>query len=127
MMARWGLQRFRLGSVRSKTLAATDFKGRLLMRDAPITVCFPFIGDGLGGSHISAVKLIAHLDPDLLVTPVVALHVGDGPLAAYLADKGVPFVNAPGGAFQRSGNGRFVEHDRRCRPNGGADQPILEA
>src|SRR5262245_36006082 len=74
-----------------------------LMRSHPIVVCYPFIGDGLGGSHISAVKLIEALDPKV-VAPVVALHITDGPLAAYLASRGVPFVEAPGGLFPGRGS-----------------------
>ncbi|TGQ42032.1 glycosyltransferase [Mesorhizobium sp. M00.F.Ca.ET.216.01.1.1] len=81
-----------------KTRAGGRPTGQFLMRSAPIVVCFPFIGDELGGSHISAIKLIEGLDPRL-VTPIVALHVVDGPVAAYLADRGVPFVRAPDAAF----------------------------
>jgi glycosyltransferase involved in cell wall biosynthesis len=79
---------------------AAGFMRQLLVRSAPTVVCFPFVGDELGGSHISAVKLIEGLDPRL-VTPVVALHVANGPLAVYLADRRVPFVEAPGGAFPK--------------------------
>lgn len=68
------------------------------MRDAPLVVCFPFVGDELGGSHVSAIKLIERLDPKL-VTPLVALHFTGGPVAAYLAGRGVPFVAAPGYGF----------------------------
>jgi glycosyltransferase involved in cell wall biosynthesis len=68
------------------------------MRDAPLVVCFPFVGDELGGSHLSAIRLIERLDPKL-VTALVALHFTSGPVAAYLADRGVPFVAAPGSGF----------------------------
>jgi glycosyltransferase involved in cell wall biosynthesis len=75
-----------------------SFRRKLAVRSAPIVVCFPFIGDELGGSHVSAVKLINALDAKL-VAPIVVLHVTDGPLAEYLADHRVPFVEAPGGPF----------------------------
>lgn len=64
------------------------------MLDQPITVCFPFVGDTLGGSHISASKLIAALDPNR-VRALAALHDTTGPLADYLSSSGIPFVQAP--------------------------------
>ncbi|MCX5578548.1 glycosyltransferase family 4 protein [Kaistia terrae] len=75
------------------------------MRDDPIVVCFPFVGDEIGGSHISAIKLIEALNPGH-VRPLVVLHVMDGPVAAYLKERGVPFVAAPAGAWPaRGGSG----------------------
>lgn len=68
------------------------------MHPAPLVVCFPFIGDELGGSHLSAIKLIERVDPKFVKT-IVALHFIDGPLAAYLASRGIPFVAAPGRGF----------------------------
>lgn len=57
----------------------------------PPRVCFPFTGAQLGGSHISALKLIQSLDPGR-VTPVVVLQDSGGPLAAFLREQGQPFV-----------------------------------
>jgi glycosyltransferase involved in cell wall biosynthesis len=75
------------------------------MRDDPIVVCFPFVGDEIGGSHISAIKLIEALHPGQ-VRPIVVLHVMDGPVAAYLKERGVPFVAAPVGPWPvRGGSG----------------------
>jgi glycosyltransferase involved in cell wall biosynthesis len=80
------------------------------MRNDPVVVCFPFIGDEIGGSHISAIKLIEALNPGL-VRPIVVLHVADGPVAAYLRERGVPFVVAPLGAGAvRGGKGARVPH-----------------
>lgn len=60
------------------------------------TVCFPFVGDRLGGSHISALKLIEALDRARF-TPLVVVHAADGPVARLFAERGIPFsVVAPG-------------------------------
>jgi glycosyltransferase involved in cell wall biosynthesis len=72
------------------------------MRDDPIVVCFPFVGDEIGGSHISAIKLIEALNLGH-VRPLVVLHVMDGPVAAYLQERGVPFVAAPAGLWPARG------------------------
>lgn len=66
------------------------------MRDNPIMVCFPFVGDELGGSHVSAIKLIEALDPARAGARVV-LHVADGPVATYLQQRGIPFEVLPAG------------------------------
>jgi glycosyltransferase involved in cell wall biosynthesis len=62
--------------------------------DRPVVVCFPFVGDDVGGSHVSAVGLIRALDP-ARVRPLVVLHRTDGPLARFLAAEGVAFEAAP--------------------------------
>lgn len=64
------------------------------MNSKPIVVAFPFIGDEVGGSHISAVNLIARLDP-AKVRPLIVLHRTDGVLAKYLAERNIPFIGAP--------------------------------
>jgi glycosyltransferase involved in cell wall biosynthesis len=64
------------------------------MRGNRIRVCFPFIGDELGGSHVSALKLIKNLDPQV-VEPVVVLHHPEGPVADLLRGEGIPFRPAP--------------------------------
>ncbi|WP_062204893.1 glycosyltransferase family 4 protein [Aureimonas sp. AU12] len=70
---------------------------------APLRVCFPFVGDDIGGSHISALKLIQGLDRRR-VTPVVVVERPTGPLGDRLTREGVRWVNlalgetlAPGG------------------------------
>ncbi|MCT7376916.1 glycosyltransferase family 4 protein [Chelativorans salis] len=78
------------------------------MLDRPISVCFPFIGDEIGGSHVSAVRLIQALD-HRYVRPLVVLHSFDGPLADYLVERGVPFVQAPAGPLPR----RYPQAARR--------------
>lgn len=60
----------------------------------PIRVCFPFVGDDLGGSHVSAAKLVANLDRSR-VKPVVVLQHADGPVAAFLKREGLDYVHLP--------------------------------
>lgn len=68
------------------------------------TVCFPFIGDAVGGSHISAAGLIREL-AGTPFKPLVAVHQMDGPLAPWLRDRGIASVAAPNVALPRPGGG----------------------
>lgn len=61
---------------------------------APPIICFPFIGDHVGGSHISALGLIRNLD-QARYAPLVVLHQENGPLAELLTKLDVPFETAP--------------------------------
>lgn len=60
----------------------------------PIVVCFPFIGDRLGGSHVSALGLIKGLEGTRF-RPLVVVHQMEGPVADFFHREGVPFVGAP--------------------------------
>lgn len=60
---------------------------------APL-VCFPFAGGTVGGSHISAVKLIQALDPAQF-RPLVVLHRAEGQLPEFLRSEGLPFELLP--------------------------------
>ncbi len=64
------------------------------MRAKPIVVVFPFVGDEVGGSHVSAINLISKLDRTR-VSPIIVLHQSDGPLAEYLAQQQMSYVLAP--------------------------------
>lgn len=64
----------------------------------PVTVCFPFAGGPVGGSHISAAKLIRSLDP-AKYTPLVVLHREQGAVAALLRDEGIATEPAPTAAL----------------------------
>lgn len=66
----------------------------MTMPRLPIRVCFPFIGDEVGGSHMSALKLVRHLDRST-VDPLIALHMANGVLAEYIRSEGMQFVAAP--------------------------------
>jgi glycosyltransferase involved in cell wall biosynthesis len=67
---------------------------KIATSDDRIVVCFPFIGDHVGGSHISATGLIRNLDTTRF-RPLVVLHDASGPLAEFLRQVGVPFEVAP--------------------------------
>ena len=77
-------------------------------RDTPGTgaatgnVLFPFVGDSLGGSHVSALTLIDAL-PAFGIQPVVGLHQTDGPLAAHLESRGTPFELLPSSSVVTGG------------------------
>ena len=58
----------------------------------PRRVCFPYVGDEVGGSHISSLKLIQNFDRRR-VEPVIVLHRMDGPLAPFLEKEGFRFVH----------------------------------
>jgi glycosyltransferase involved in cell wall biosynthesis len=61
---------------------------------SPVVVCFPFVGDRLGGSSISALNLIRHLDRQRY-EPLILMHKADGPAAKLFADEQLPFEPAP--------------------------------
>ena len=52
-------------------------------------VCFPFVGDSVGGSQISAAALIAGLRGSRY-EPLVVVH-RDGPLQDYLRQQDIAF------------------------------------
>lgn len=56
-------------------------------------VCFPFVGDSLGGSHMSALLLIEGLKGSDY-EPVTVVHE-EGPLSDHLAGRGLPFELLP--------------------------------
>ena len=59
----------------------------------PLRVLYPFIGDTVGGSHISTLELVRDLPRDA-VEPVIVLHQ-QGPLANHLTGLGLSFERAP--------------------------------
>lgn len=60
-------------------------------------VCFPFVGDSLGGSHMSALLLIEGLEGSGY-EPVIVVHE-EGPLTDHLAGRGLPFELLPLSAY----------------------------
>jgi glycosyltransferase involved in cell wall biosynthesis len=54
----------------------------------PLRICFPFSGETVGGSHISALLLIRHLERSRF-EPLVVVHEPAGPLARLLREQGV--------------------------------------
>jgi glycosyltransferase involved in cell wall biosynthesis len=61
---------------------------------SPVVVCFPFVGDQLGGSSISALNLIRHLDRQRF-EPLILMHQVDGPAARLFEDERLAFEPAP--------------------------------
>lgn len=57
-------------------------------------ICFPFTGGLVGGSHISALKLIQNLDRSRF-EPLIVLHDDKGPVRDFLNEHQVPFEPAP--------------------------------
>ncbi len=58
--------------------------------EAPPKVAFPFVGAAVGGSHISVLNLIKHLDQGRYRASVL-LDIGDGPVAELFRDESIPF------------------------------------
>lgn len=85
---------------------------------AAARVCFPFAGDSVGGSHLSVLGLIAHLDP-VRYRAIVVPEVPDGRIATVFADVerladplGRPPGFVPGEAF---GTAKFLRALRGTR------------
>ena len=57
-------------------------------------VLFPYVGDTVGGSHVSSLTLVRAL-ADTPWTPVVGLHQQDGRLAEYLDTLGQEWISLP--------------------------------
>src|SRR5262245_51991322 len=62
-----------------------------------VRVCFPFVGNSVGGSHLSALELIRYL-PDYGVCPLVVLHQ-EGSLAGFFKRAGISFRLLPWSDF----------------------------
>jgi glycosyltransferase involved in cell wall biosynthesis len=62
--------------------------------NGPVTVCFPFVGDLVGGSHISACGLIRMLDRERF-TPLVLVQHKDGAVARLFEAASIAVEQAP--------------------------------
>lgn len=69
-------------------------------------ICFPFVGDSVGGSQIATVVLISALDRTRYV-PKVVLHE-PGPLAEYLTKRNIEFQFLPIDAYVGSRRGAIA-------------------
>lgn len=78
---------------------------------SPVVVCFPFVGDRLGGSSISALNLIRHLDRERYA-PLILMHEVDGAAARLFEKEQLPFEPAPirecAGGTERADDLRFM-------------------
>lgn len=61
------------------------------------TICYPFIGDSVGGAHLSALQLIRYIDKTRY-RPIIVLHE-EGVLAEYLTKEGVKYIKLPLGEY----------------------------
>lgn len=68
-----------------------------LMKARPLKVCFPFVGDLIGGSHISARDLIRGIDRSRF-DPLVLVQTKDGTIAKFFQAVGVRVEVAPASA-----------------------------
>ena len=69
----------------------------------PVRVCYPFIGDLIGGSYIGTRILIEHLDRSRF-QPIVVLH-RDGDFAAELREQRIEYDLLPVARFVGDGGG----------------------
>ena len=91
--------------------------GSFVRPAAPARICFPFGGGAVGGSHISAIKLIQGLDRTRFA-PFIVLHYGEGQLAELLRAKGLSYITLP--------QSRFFGQSRGVPKPGGAG-PLVQA
>jgi glycosyltransferase involved in cell wall biosynthesis len=80
-------------------------------------VLFPYVGDSVGGSHISSTLLIAHLDPARYEAVVVLQQ--EGPLADLLARMGITYQISPLPelAGEAPGFASIARAELRCLPS----------
>lgn len=64
------------------------------MSHDPPTICFPFSGDLVGGSHFSVLGLIRNLDPERF-RPLILVQDENSAIAALFRDNAIPVNAAP--------------------------------
>ncbi len=74
-----------------------------MTQEAPVRVCFPYIGRGIGGSHISSLGLILNLDRRRYEPHVVLQH-REGPILELFERHNVPVAQAPKTADLKPGH-----------------------
>jgi len=57
-----------------------------------VKVLYPFVGDSVGGSHISTIELYLEMKKKGH-NPVIVLHYPNGQLSDYLQKRGIPYLN----------------------------------
>lgn len=109
----------------SGTIAAPIDRGRVASfavaaPDKQAVICFPFGGGLVGGSHLSALKLIETLDRTRF-KPLILLHRDEGPLADLLRAEGLepevapmPIFVGPGTRLSPAMVWNSVRHIRRA-------------
>ncbi|APR55102.1 hypothetical protein BRX40_15945 [Sphingomonas koreensis] len=79
-------------------------------------ICFPFAGGLIGGSHVSALKLVQSLDSTEF-EPLVLLHSLEGPLLEFIQSAGVRFELAPAVHVWRPGDPLALRQVARALPD----------
>lgn len=79
-------------------------------------ICFPFAGGLIGGSHVSALKLVQSLDSTEF-EPLVLLHSLEGPLLEFIQSAGVRFELAPPVHVWRPGDPLALRQVARALPD----------
>jgi glycosyltransferase involved in cell wall biosynthesis len=82
------------GVVDSRSTSMAAARRTAPARRAKVTIAFPFAGGAIGGSHISAVKLIKGLDRSEF-DPIVMLHRCMGPTVELFQSEGIAYQQAP--------------------------------
>jgi glycosyltransferase involved in cell wall biosynthesis len=108
---------------RSITAASAEAAGAV-PREAIPTICFPFSGGTIGGSHVSAAKLIQALDRSRF-RPLVVLHRAEGQLPDFLHSEGLPFETLQVPSFLGTSWGLDREWDAAEALRGAAALPSL--
>ena len=80
----------------------------------PRHVCYPFVGDTVGGSHISTLTLVRALPPKRYVPSIVLFR--QGPLAEYLGTLQIPYVFASGSFVTERSIPLQMAEMARCAP-----------
>ncbi|HEY0624975.1 glycosyltransferase family 4 protein [Sphingomonas sp.] len=79
-------------------------------------ICFPFAGGLIGGSHVSALKLVQSLEGTEF-EPIVLLHNLEGPLRGFVESAGIRFELAPPVHVWRPGDGLAMRRIARTLPD----------
>ena len=78
------------------------------MKQRALRICYPFVGDTVGGSHLSALGLIRAL-PRERAKALVVVHQ-EGPFTEMLRQLGVPYAVTPvGDVVSRGGINPFAD------------------
>ena len=71
-----------------------------------LKVLFPFVGDSIGGSHLSSVELFKAIKL-IVVDPIILLHENDGSLSKFLDKEGIVYQFIPSNCLAGSSPGIF--------------------
>ncbi len=58
-----------------------------------LKILFPLVGDSVGGSHWSTINLYKELSKKEDISPILVLHISNGPLSSFLDSHNIPYKN----------------------------------